>query len=141
MTLPVWMLLGFAVWTIVLLFVTVGVYRWSRILSGRVEIKDIRADRPEGREWYLRSLRAHANCVENLPLFAVIVFAMHVSQTTSPAADAMSVAVLAARVCQSTTHVAFVQTNAVALVRFLFFLTQVVCFLAMAGIVVAAAVG
>ena len=34
MTLPVWMLLGFATWTVLLLLVTVGIYRWSRILRG-----------------------------------------------------------------------------------------------------------
>jgi hypothetical protein len=34
MTIPVWMLLGFAAWTLLLLSTTVGVYRWSRILTG-----------------------------------------------------------------------------------------------------------
>ena len=36
MTVPVWMLLGFAAWTVLLLLTTVGVYRWSRILTGVV---------------------------------------------------------------------------------------------------------
>lgn len=35
MTIPMWMLLGFAAWTVLLLSATVGVYRWTRILSGR----------------------------------------------------------------------------------------------------------
>lgn len=38
MTMPVWSLLGFSLWTILLLFGTVGWYRWSRILTGREAI-------------------------------------------------------------------------------------------------------
>ena len=44
MPVPVWMLLGFATWTALLLLVTVGIYRWSRIFSGRVEIRSFPAD-------------------------------------------------------------------------------------------------
>ena len=67
MMLPVWMLVGFAALTVLLLLGTVGVYRWSRILTGRVAIREFRADQIEGAEWYKRAMRAHANCVENLP--------------------------------------------------------------------------
>jgi hypothetical protein len=73
MTVPQWALLGFAVWTLLVLFGTVGVYRWSRILTGRVRISEWQADVPQGSEWYLRAMRAHMNCVENLPVFAAIV--------------------------------------------------------------------
>ncbi len=38
MPIPVWVLLGFAAWTLFILFTTVGVYRWSRILTGRTAI-------------------------------------------------------------------------------------------------------
>jgi hypothetical protein len=48
MTVPVGMLVGFAVWTVLLLLATVGVYRWSRILTGRVPIRNFRADQIEG---------------------------------------------------------------------------------------------
>ncbi|WP_138379054.1 MAPEG family protein [Luteithermobacter gelatinilyticus] len=136
MTLPLWMLLGFAVWTVLVLFLSVGIYRWSRILTGRVEIKEFRADQVEGQDFYLRSMRAHANCVENLPVFAVIVFALYVSGISTPLADILSVIVLVARVAQSVTHICFTQTNRVALVRFIFFLTQIVCFMALAVLIV-----
>lgn len=136
MTTPLWMLLGFALWTVLLLLFTVGVYRWSRILTGRVEIKTFRADRVEGKDWYLRSMRAHANCVENLPVFTAIVFALYVTKTSSAAVDAMAIVVLFARICQSAVHVSFVQTNRVALVRFLFFLVQILCFLGLAGVLI-----
>ena len=67
MPIPVWVLLGFAAWTLFILFTTVGVYRWSRILTGRTAIAAWRADEQQGGEWYRRAIRAHLNCVENLP--------------------------------------------------------------------------
>lgn len=136
MTFPIWMLLGFAVWTVAILLFTVGVYRWSRILSGKVEIKQFRADVIEGKDWYLRAMRAHANCVENLPVFGAIVFALYVSGVSGFAVDVMAAVVLVSRMFQSLIHVAFVQTNAVAFVRFVFFFAQLVCFIGMAGLVV-----
>jgi hypothetical protein len=44
MPIQVWVLLGFADWTLLILFATVGVYRWSRILTGRAAIAAWRAD-------------------------------------------------------------------------------------------------
>ncbi len=123
------MLLGFATWTILLLLATVGVYRWSRILTGRVPIRDFRADQVEGEDWYRRAMRAHANCVENLPVFGAIVFALHVSGVKSPAANAVAVIILVARIIQSLVHVSFVQTNIAVSVRFGFFFVQIVGFL------------
>jgi uncharacterized MAPEG superfamily protein len=136
MTTPIWMLLGFALWTLAVLIFTVGVYRWSRILTGRAGVKDFRADRVEGEEWYLRSMRAHANCVENLPVFAVVVFALYASGTSARAVDIMSVVVLLTRICQSVIHVGFKQTNRMALLRFIFFFIQLICFVAMAGVAI-----
>ena len=135
MTVPVWALLGFAMWTVILLLATVGVYRWSRILTGRVPIREFRADQIEGEDWYRRAMRAHANCIENLPVFGAIVFALYVSGAGGAVIDLLSIAVLVARVMQSLVHVCFVQTNTVVSVRFAFF-TQLVCFLSLAVIVV-----
>lgn len=82
MPVPVWMLLGFAAWTVLLLVATVGVYRWSLILTRGVPIASFRADHPEGADRYKRALRAHANCIENLPVFAAIVIALHIGKVT-----------------------------------------------------------
>ena len=136
MTVPIWMLLGFAAWTVILLLATVGVYRWSRILTGRVPIRDFRADQIEGEDWYRRAMRAHANCIENLPVFGAIVLALYVGGVRSPPANYLSMTVLVARVMQSLTHVCFVQTNAIASVRFGFFLVQLVSFLSLTVMVV-----
>ena len=136
MTLPVWMLLGFATWTVLLLLATVGIYRWSRILTGGVPIREFRADEVEGKDWYKRSMRAHANCVENLPVFGAIVFALYVGDVANATVNVLSVAILAARIMQSLVHVGFVQTNTVVSVRFGLFFVQIVGFLWLIAIIV-----
>jgi uncharacterized MAPEG superfamily protein len=138
-TVPLWALLGFAAWTVLLLLSTVGIYRWSRILTGRVPIRDFRADRIEGEDWYRRAMRAHANCIENLPVFCAIVVALYASGIDSAVASILSVAILAARIAQSLVHVSFDQTNLVVSVRFGFFFVQIAGFLWMIAIVVAQA--
>jgi len=132
---PVWILLGFAVWTVVLLFGTVGVYRWSRILTGRVPIREFKADQVEGDDWYKRAMRAHANCVENLPVLGAIVVALQVSGTRGGPIDAVCVVILAARLAQSLVHVCLVQTNRVVSVRFGFYFVQAASYLYLAGAV------
>lgn len=139
MTLPVWMLVGFAAWTLLLLLFTVGIYRWTRILTGRVPIREFRADRVEGEDWYKRAMRAHANCVENLPVFGAIVFALYVSGTGGALVDGLAVTVLAARVCQSLVHVGFPQNNTAVSVRFAFFATQILCFAWLIALLIASA--
>ena len=104
MPIPVWVLLGFAAWTLFILFVTVGVYRWIRILTGRATIAEWRADERQGSDWYRRAVRAHLNCLETLPV---------------------------ARICQSSIHLLVEQTNTVAAIRFAFFFMQVICMIAM----------
>ena len=137
MTTPVWALLGFAAWTLVLLLATVGVYRWSLILTGRVPIRNFRADQIEGSDWYRRAMRAHANCIENLPVFGAIVFALYVGDVSGDLVNKLAVAVLIARVAQSLVHVCLVPSNTVASIRFAFFFVQIVAFLWLIGIIVA----
>lgn len=137
MTIPVWMLLGCATWTALLLLFTIGIYRWTLIFSGTVPIRDFPADASGGAEWYKRATRAHANCIENLPVFGAIVFALYVADVGGALVDALTVTVLAARIVQSTVHVGFVHTNTVASVRFGFFFVQFICFVWLIGILVA----
>jgi len=141
MSVPAWMLLGFATWTALLLLFTVGVYRWGRILAGRVAIRNFPADAAGGEEWYRRATRAHANCIENLPVFGAIVFALHVGNVAGTWVDALAATVLVARIFQSLVHVCFVHNNTVASVRFTFFFVQFICFLWLIGIIVAAHTG
>jgi uncharacterized MAPEG superfamily protein len=140
MTIPIWMLLGFAAWTVLLLAATVGVYRWTRILSGRASVSSFRADQVEGEDWYRRSMRAHANCLENLPVFGAIVLALYVGAVRGPVIDVLSVVVLASRVLQSLVHVSHVQTDAFVTVRFSLLSVQLMSFVTLIILVVRHAV-
>jgi uncharacterized MAPEG superfamily protein len=136
MPIPVWVLLGFAAWTLFILFTTVGVYRWSRILTGRTAIATWRADEQQGGEWYRRAIRAHLNCVENLPIYTAIVVALFTAHVTSPILDWLAITLLVARICQSSVHLLVEQTNTVAGIRFAFFFVQAICMIAM-GVLIA----
>jgi uncharacterized membrane protein YecN with MAPEG domain len=122
--LPEMMLLGFAAWTLVLLLTTVGAYRLGRVFRGRAGMGDFRADRVEGQDWYVRAMRAHANCVENLPVFAVLVYALRACGIEDAMVDPLCAAILAARIPQSLVHVFFAQTDRVVSVRFALFFIQ-----------------
>ncbi|MBS0389242.1 MAG: MAPEG family protein [Proteobacteria bacterium] len=136
MTIPMWMLLGFAAWTLLLLMATVGVYRWTRIIFRNEPVASFRSDRLEGADWYQRGTRAHANCVENLPVFGAIVFVIGAIGLRGGVVDALCITVLIARVCQSLVHLARPQTDSVVAVRFSFFSVQLACFLALSGMAV-----
>jgi len=136
MTVPVWVLLGFAFWTLITLLGSVGVYRWGRILTGRARLNEFPADVPHGSDWYRRAMRAHANCVENLPVYAAIVVAIIASGVQSKTLDVLAIILLVARVFQTITHIAFEPTNTMVGVRFAFYFTQLVCMFWM-GITVA----
>src|SRR5678815_3522210 len=131
MTIPQWTLLGFTAWTLLLLMATVGVYRWGNILFAKAPIASFRHDAPEGAGWYQRGTRAHANCIENLPVFGAIVYVITAIGLQGPMIDTLCITILAARICQSTVHVSHVQTDALVAVRFSFFSVQLACFLAL----------
>ena len=136
MNIPMWVLLGFAAWTLVVLMGSVGIYRWSRILSGRASVSEWRADVPQGSDWYQRAMRAHMNCVESLPVYGAVTLAAMAADASGTDLDWLAVAFLAARVGQSVVHIALPQTEPVAALRFALFATQVVCFAAM-GVLIA----
>jgi uncharacterized MAPEG superfamily protein len=108
MTIPLWILLAFAGWTLVVLFGTIGVYRWSRILTGRSEWQ---ADTPQGSEWYRRAMRAHIICVENLLVYGAIVVCATAAGARGAFLDALALAFMSGRICQTTVHLAFAQTD------------------------------
>ncbi|PWE18623.1 hypothetical protein DDZ18_03200 [Marinicauda salina] len=141
MSIPVWVLLGFAAWTLASLMASIGVYRWSRILTGRASISEWRADLPQGDERYRRAMRAHQNCVENLPVYTALVVALTASGTGGPVVDGLAIAILAARVPHTVIHVALEQTEPVAAIRFGFFAVQVACMIGIGAIIVADALG
>jgi hypothetical protein len=135
MPIPVWILLGFAAWTLLILFATVGAYRWSHILTGRTALSAWRADEQQGSEWYCRAMRAHVNCLENLPVYTAIVVAALSARMTDPMLDGLAIGFLVARIGQSSIHVMVEQTNTIVGIRFALFLVQVVCMIAMGSLV------
>ncbi len=135
MSIPVWVLLAFAVWTLLVLVLTVGIYRWGLIFAGRVQVKEFRADQVEGSDRYRRSMRAHMNCVENLPVYGAIVLVIVVSGAQSAMLDTLALTLMGARIVQTLIHVSREQTNLLAYLRFGFFFVQLICMFSMAALV------
>lgn len=129
MTIPLISLLGFATWTLLVLMATIGVHRWWHILAKGAAINAFPAHAPDGPDWYRRATRAHANCIENLPVFGAIVVVLTFAGVAGRVVDVLSLAVLIARVCQTTVHIAFVQTARAVGVRFSFFTVQLIAML------------
>lgn len=126
MTTPLWCLLGFVAWTLLLLL-AIGFARISKVVAGRAKPTDFPAGVPHGSDPYWRLNRVHLNCLENLPVFATLVLvATHVG-LRGPTIDMLSRVVLGARIGQSLAHLSSGGVVAVN-VRFVFFLTQVLCF-------------
>lgn len=135
MSLSQWALLGFAVWTMLLLVCTVGYTRVSAVLRGKARPNAFNAAVPHGSERYQRCMRAHMNCVENLPIFATLVLLGGSLGVTSSAFQVAALAVLPARLGQSITHISSGSSRAV-LARFYLFTTQQLCFLIMTCVLV-----
>jgi len=133
MTTPVIVLLAFALWTLVVLMAGIGIRRWTAILSGSAQLTDFPADQAHGSPAYRRAVRAHLNCVENLPVYAAIVLAAVAAHVDTPRLDVLADVFFAGRVGQTLVHTLLRETNRTVLVRFLFFLAQVVCMFWMAG--------
>ena len=121
MTTSLLALLGFAVWTLLLLTVIVS-WRSMLTLGGRAA----NSFTPTGDDvspLAHRLCRAHANCYENLPVFASLVLVAHLTGNGA-ITDPLALWVLAARIGQSTVHVVSTSHPAVV-VRFGFFAVQV----------------
>ncbi|MBS0385293.1 MAG: MAPEG family protein [Proteobacteria bacterium] len=134
MSIPVAALLAFAMWTIALLAFTIGVLRWWLILSGKAALNSFPGDEAHGSPFYRRATRAHANCVENLPVFGAIVVAAQATAAHSPTLDVLAVSVVVARVFQTSTHLISGSNTAVG-VRFSFLMVQLVAFAWMGALI------
>ncbi len=133
MTIPLWVLLAFACWTLLVLMIGVGIRRWTLILSGRSQLTDFPADTAHGSTAYRRAVRAHANCVENLPVYGAIVLTAFAAQVTGATMDILAQIFMGARIGQTLVHMITAETNTTVLVRFSFFLAQVLVMLWMAA--------
>lgn len=117
-------LLGFAAWTLALI-ITVFLYRGLRFLGGTPINHWPRKAKPADDAPLIGRLEdAHANCLENLPVFAVIVLAAAATGRLD-AINALAPWVLYARIGQSAVHLSGVGAMQV-LVRASFWAAQLV---------------
>jgi uncharacterized MAPEG superfamily protein len=123
---PIVALLAFAGWTIVLV-VLVLLVRGVMILRKERRINEFPAGQEHGGAFYWRLNRAHANALENLPLFAAIVLGGAALGVSSPRLAMLAEVVVYARIAQSVFHVSSRSELAVTL-RFTGLATQLGCF-------------
>jgi len=140
MTLSLWMLLGFAGWTLLILLMGVGVPRWLLIFQGKAMLTSFPGDVAHGSPAYRRATRAHANCIENLPVFAAIVLTASAAHLNPPHMGLLAATILGARIVQSCVHMFLPESNASIAVRFSGLLIQVSAMIAMMVLLAMAAV-
>ncbi|KRW62762.1 MAPEG family protein [Pseudomonas sp. TTU2014-080ASC] len=123
MTLSAVALLGLIAWTLLLVVLLVS-QRGLWVLSGKMAVNAFRADGSNAPSAFgQRLVRAHANCLENLPLQAgVLLYAMVTAQTALT--DPLALTLLAARLIQSFMHLLSTHPLFVWL-RFVAFFAQV----------------
>lgn len=98
-----WMLLGATIWCIALTGPLVLVR--TRTPGGLAWGAGNRDTPFEGPAWHDRTQRAHANMVENLLPFAVLVLVAHVTGRADEVTAAASVAFLAFRVAHGVSYI------------------------------------
>ena len=114
-------LTGFIAWALVLL-IWMEVLRSWLVLSKQVPANGFRPDNGNLSPFMQRIARAHANCVEGLPIFGGLMLVALVTGLTA-VTDPLAYALLAARLVQSGIHLASVSALAVTL-RFSAFAVQ-----------------
>lgn len=134
MSTPELALLLFAVWTISVPLGAVGWHRLGHVWRRTAAMNDFRSDDVKGPDWYRRAMRAHANCVENLPVFATLVLVLSVNGVESPLANGLAAAIVPARVVQSLVHISLTETERTVSLRFSAFLVQLACMFGLAGV-------
>ena len=135
MTTPLWCLLGFATWSI-LLVAAVGAARTAQVLAGTKTANAFASGTPHGGDRYWRLNRAHLNSVENLPIFGAIVVTGHVAGLTRGAFATAAIVVVCGRVAQSIIHIAS-NANAAVNLRFTAYCAQLGAFAYMIVAIVA----
>ena len=114
-------LLGFLSWTLLLL-VLMEAIRSKLVLTGEVPANGFSPDNAGLSPFMQRLARAHANCLEGLPLFGGFMLVAVVAGK-SGVTDPLAYALLAARVVQSVIHLASTSPLAVK-ARFTAFAVQ-----------------
>jgi uncharacterized MAPEG superfamily protein len=117
----VYALTGFIAWALFLLVIMEGV-RTYLVMTAKVAANGFTPDNAGLSPFMQRLARAHANCVESLPVFGgLLAIAMMTSRTN--VTDIAALWFLGARIVQSTIHLISTSSIAVSL-RFAAFAVQ-----------------
>jgi uncharacterized MAPEG superfamily protein len=114
-------LVGFVAWTL-LLVVVMEVLRSVLTLARKKRANDFAVDGRDVSPFAGRLSRAHANCLENLPVVTALVVVALLSKH-GEIVDPLAPWLLGARILQSTVHLVSTSVLAV-LVRFTLFVVQ-----------------
>lgn len=104
MTVTLQALLGFIAWTLFLLVLMEGIRSWL-VLSGAVPANGFNPENSNLSPFMQRLARAHANCLEGLPVFGGLMLLAVVADRAT-VTDPLACVLLAARVVQSLIHLA-----------------------------------
>lgn len=115
-------LLGFISWALVLL-VLMEVIRSKLVITGQVAANGFNSENSNLSPFMQRLARAHANCLEGLPIFGGLMLVAFLSGKSS-FTDPLACTLLGARIIQSTIHLASTSSIAVT-ARFSAFALQV----------------
>ena len=115
-------LLGFVSWTLFLL-VLMEIVRSRLVLAGAVPANGFNPENSNLSPFMQRLARAHANCLEGLPIFGGLIL-IAVVAGKSQVTDPLAYVLLAARIVQSVIHLASTSPAAVT-ARFSAFAVQV----------------
>lgn len=114
-------LAGFIAWTLSLLVVMEAI-RSKMVVAKEVPANGFRPDNANLSPFMQRLARAHANCLEGLPIFGGLMLIAVVAGKSS-LTDPLAFVLLGARIVQSTIHLASLSPTAVTL-RFSAFAVQ-----------------
>ncbi|MGN2249553.1 MAPEG family protein [Frateuria sp. GZRe14] len=114
-------LTGFITWTLLLL-VLMEIVRTQLVLRGKVPANGFTPDNAGLSPFMQRLARAHANCIESLPVFGGLLI-VAIATDRASVTDPLAYVLLGARLFQSSVHLASVSSRAVT-VRFGAFAVQ-----------------
>lgn len=114
-------LLGFICWTLFLL-VMMEALRTKLVLTGQMAANGFNPDNANLSPFMQRLARAHANCLEGLPIFGGLML-IAVTAGKSGLTDPLAYVLLGARILQSTIHLVSTSKTAVS-ARFTAFAVQ-----------------
>ena len=116
-------LTGFIAWALLLLVLMEAIRSWL-VLSGKVAANGFTPDNANLSPFMQRLARAHANCVEGLPIFGGLLLLAIITERAE-ITDSLAYLFLGVRVFQSLVHLVSLSPVAVT-IRFSAFAVQMV---------------